>query len=68
MKRTKRLLLAVACIGLLVASWLTAVMAKSDADKQRELIEQAAAYTEDEIYILAVPLLEEAAGYQDDYT
>jgi len=68
MKKTKRILLGLACAALLAASWAAAVTAKSGADRQRELIDQAAAYTADEIYILAVPLLEEAASYQDDYT
>lgn len=68
MKRTKRILLSVGCVALLIASWTAAITAKSDADKQRELIDQAAAYTADEIYILAVPPLEEAASYQDTYT
>lgn len=68
MKRTKRILLGLACAALLAVSWAAAVTSKSDADHQRELIDQASAYTQDEIYILAVPLLEEAAGYQDDFT
>ena len=68
MKRTKRILLGLACVALLAASWAAAVTAKSDADRQRELIDEAALYMNDEIYILAVPLLEEAANYQDDYT
>lgn len=68
MKRTKRILLGLACVVLLAVSWMTAVTAKSEADRQRELIDQAAAYTRDEVYILAVPLLEEAAGYRDEFT
>lgn len=68
MKRMKRILLGLACAALLAASWAAAVTSKSNADRQRELIDEAAAYTQDEIYILAVPLLEEAAGYQDDFT
>ena len=68
MKRTKRILLGLACLALLVASWAAAAGAKSGADRQRELMGEAKAYTDDGIYILAVPLLEEAAGYQDDYT
>lgn len=68
MKRTKRILLGIACVALLVASWAAAITSKSNADRQRELIDEASAYVQDEIYILAVPLLEEAAGYQDDYT
>lgn len=68
MKRTKRILLGLACIALLIMSWVAAITAKSDADRQRELIDEAASYISDEIYILAVPLLEEASAYQDDYT
>ena len=68
MKRMKRILLGLACVALLAASWAAAVTSKSNADRQRELIDQASAYTQDEIYILAVPLLEEAASYQDDFT
>ena len=64
----KRILLSVGCVVLLVISWAVAVTAKSDAQKQLELIQEATAYLNDEIYILAVPLLEEAAGYEDDHT
>lgn len=49
-------------------SWLAALTAESDAQRQVKLIEQAAAYTQDEIYVRAIPLLEEAAGYDDKYT
>lgn len=68
MKRTKRLLLGVGCFLLLAVSWLTVVTVKSDARKQMELIEQATAYIEDEIYIKAAALLEEAASYDERYT
>ena len=68
MKRVQRMMIGVGCIALLLISWAIAVTAKSDAEKQAELIEQAAAYTEDDIYILAVPLLEEAVGYKTDRT
>lgn len=68
MKRTKRILLGLACLALLVASWAAAAGAKSGADRQRELMGEAKAYTDDGIYILAVPLLEEAAGYQAGLT
>lgn len=68
MKRVKRILLAVCCIALLAVSWVIAITAKSDAEKQAELMEQASAYTEDEIYVLAVPLLEEAVAFKTDRT
>ena len=68
MKFFNRLLLILACIALLGVSWLTAITAKTDADKQRELINRADAYLEDEVYVLAVEPLEEAASYDAAYT
>jgi len=68
MKRTNRILLGIGCVILLLISWLTAVTAKTNAEKQRELIDQADAYLADEIYVLAQPLLEEAASYEDEFT
>lgn len=68
MKRGKRILLAIGCIALLGLSWLAAVTAETDAQRQEKLMAQAASYVEDEIYIRAVPLLEEAAGYEDAHT
>lgn len=68
MKLGKRVLLLVACAALLLISWLTAATADSDKDKQAELITQAEAYLADGIYVRAVPLLEEAAGYNAEYS
>lgn len=68
MKRAKRILIGVCCVALLAVSWVIAITAKSDAEKQAELIDQAAAYTADEIYVLAVPLLEEAVEFNTDRT
>ena len=68
MKRAKRILIGVGCVALLLVSWVIAITAKSDVEKQAELMEQAAAYTQDDIYILAVPLLEEAVEYKTDRT
>lgn len=68
MKRGKRILLTIGCVVLLGLSWLAAITAKTDAQRQEELMTQAAAYVEDEIYIRAVPLLEEAAAYEDAHT
>lgn len=65
---SKRILLIVGCIFLLAVSWLTAITAQSDAQRQAELIQQANNYLQDEIYVRAIPLLEEAAGYEDTYT
>lgn len=66
MKIGSRILLIIGCAALLAVSWVVAVTAPSEAEKQAALVEQAAAYMEDGIYIRAVPLLEEAAGYGGD--
>ncbi len=68
MKRSKRILVAAGCVLLLLVSWLAALTAESDAERQQALMDQTAAYLEDEIYILSVPLLEEAIGYDGPYT
>lgn len=68
MKRTKLILFGAVCVLVLAISWLTAITAQTDAERQEELLRQAEAYVQDEIYIRAIPLLEEATGYQDDHT
>ena len=67
-KRINRILLAAGCGLLLLVSWLMVITARSDAQRQEELLAQADAYVQDEIYIRALPLLEEAAGYDAKYT
>ena len=68
MKLGKRILLAVGCAALLLVSWVVAITAKSDTQRQAELIGQAQAYLEDEVYIRCVPVLEEAVGYDGKHT
>ena len=68
MKRTKRILTGIGCLVLLLTSWIIAINAKSDEAKQAELMEKAAQFMKDGIYIHAVPLLEEAAGYKTGHT
>lgn len=68
MKYGKRILVAMGCIVLLGLSWMAAITAETDTQRQTKLMAQAAAYVEDEIYIRAVPLLEEAAAFEDTYT
>ncbi len=68
MKIKARILLIVGCLLLLGTSWLLALTGKSDAEKQKELIERAEAYLADDIYVYSVPLLEEAAAYDAEYT
>jgi len=67
-KKTVRIIISAACCGLLAISWLIAINSKSAAEKQLVLIGQAAALYIDGVYIRAVPLLEEAAGYDAAHT
>jgi len=53
---------------LLAVSWVIAINSKSTSEKQLVLINEATALMSDGIYIRAVPLLEEAAGYDAAYT
>lgn len=68
MKKTKRILLAIGCVVLLSVSWITAVTTKSDTQLQAELLKQAIAYLDDEVYVRSVPLLEKAVSYNGDLT
>ena len=68
MKILNRILIIVCCLAILLISWLIALTTESDEDKQEKLIEQAEAYLDDEIYVLSVPLLEEAISYKTERT
>jgi hypothetical protein len=68
MKKYTRILIGAGCVVLLLFSWIIAISSKSDSEKQLELIRQATGLTDDGIHILAVPLLEEAAGYDTTHT
>jgi len=63
-----RILISIACILLLVISWVIVAGSKSTVEKQLELMQQAAALMNAKIYISAVPLLEEAAEYNTIHT
>jgi len=52
----------------LAVSWVITAKSKSAAEKQHDLITRAVGLMSDGIYILAVPLLEEAAGYEATHT
>ena len=68
MKKCIRILIGAVCVILLVVSWVVATSSKSTAEKQLVLINEATALMSDGIYIRAVPLLEEAAGYDAAHT
>lgn len=65
MKVGSRILIGMGCLALLLVSWMITIKTPSNREKQAELVKEAAALMEDEIYIRAVPLLEEAAGYDE---
>jgi len=52
----------------MIISWIIATNSKSTAEKQLLLINQASVMINDGIYVSAVPLLEEAAGYDAIHT
>ena len=68
MKRSNRTFLLLGLVIVFAVSWIVVLTAKSPAQKQAELIGRAAEYMEDEIYVLAAPLLIEAAGYNGPRT
>lgn len=68
MKKNARILVSAGCIVLLVISWAVAIGSKTTAEKQLELMRQATELTDDYVYILAAPLLEEAAGFNAAHT
>ena len=63
LKRSSRLFLVLGLVAVFAISWIVVLTAQSADEKQAELIEQAVSYFNDEIYVLAVPILEEAIGY-----
>lgn len=65
MKKMNRILLCLLCLLLLAASWFLVSTAKTDEEIQAELIAEAKVLLEDEIYIRAQPLLEEAVTYPE---
>ena len=68
MKKYVRIIIGAGCLALLVLSWAVVMNSKSSAEKQLVLIEQASVLMNDGVYIRAVPLLEEAAGYDASFT
>lgn len=58
----------IASAAVLTLAWLIAINTKSPAEKQLILINQAMYMMDNGIYIRAVPLLEEAAGYDAAHT
>ena len=63
LKTPVRILIGLGFCILLTITWVIAINSKSTAEKQLVLINTASELIDDGIYIRAVPLLEEAAGY-----
>jgi len=68
MKKSIRIFICTGCFFLLLVSWVVASHSLSAAEKQLLLINEAADMMNEGIYIKAVPLLEEAAGYNSSHT
>lgn len=67
MKKAKRLLFAVLIVTLVGISWMIALtQSEDDGASQEELVKKAKAYLDDEVYVLAVPCLEEALKFDTD--
>lgn len=65
MKKMSRIMICLSCLLLLAVSWILISTSQTDEELQAELIAEAKSLMEDQIYIRAQPLLEEAAGYQE---
>lgn len=68
MKKKRLGLAAVIVVFALVIVWAAALLSKTNGQKQQELIRQAELLLNDEIYLRAQPLLEEAISYTDQQT
>ncbi|MCL2200615.1 MAG: WG repeat-containing protein [Oscillospiraceae bacterium] len=68
MKKRIRILISAGCVTILAIAWIITIGSASPAQKQLELISQAAVFAQDGLYVRAVPILEEAAGYNAAYT
>ena len=68
MKKTVRILIGTGLCVLLLIAWFIAANSNSKAENQLILINQATELINDGIYVRAVPLLEEAAGYDATHT
>lgn len=63
MKVASRIVVGVLCIIVLLIGWFVVVNAKSEEEKQNELVDEAVALMDQNILIRAQPLLEEAIAY-----
>ena len=68
LRQKKRILIIIGCVALLLLSWFITITAKSNEERQLDLMNRAAQLMSDGIYVRAVPLLEEAAEYSTRHT
>ena len=68
MRIKQRLLFGIILVAFLLISWLVTLSTRTPLERQTELLTQAELLIADGIYILAVPLLEEAASYNTKLT
>jgi hypothetical protein len=68
MKKGIRIIIALCCALLLVASWIMTINRESVSERQLRLIRQAVTLMSDGIYIHAASILEQAASYNGVHT
>ena len=68
MKTISRALIAGGLAVFMIISWISLANSKSPAQRQAELFSEAQALIENGIYVLAVPLLEQAASLNTAHT
>ena len=68
MKRASRIFLGLALFAFVGIVWFIVLGAETDVQRQDELIRQAKDYLSNEIFILALPLLEEAVEFDTERT
>lgn len=64
MKFLNRVLICVGCAALLCLAWFLVMNKTPESEIQADLVTQAEALMQDEIYVRAVPILEEAQGLE----
>ena len=65
---SKRILFAIFCALVIIIAWVVVLNTESISDKQLNLIIQAEENMRDGIYVLAIPVLEEAISYNAVHT
>ena len=68
MKIASRIFLGMAFFALIIAAWVIVLGATTNEQRQLELMRQADDYMQDKVFVFAMPLLEEAIGFNTEHT